>query len=388
MSRRIGDIEILRACAVLMVALHHINGVLTAYNAQTLPWPLTHLGGGFGVDVFFVISGYVIARGLLPRLSASSDWGHSWPLIKAFWIRRFWRLIPSAWLWLAVILLLAWGFNASGAFGSVSANLDAALAGLFNVANARFAACFKQCESSASFVYWSLSLEEQFYVLLPLLVFLGRSALPGILLVLVLVQWVIPRDIWLMAFRTDALLLGVLLAMLGGGAGRDTLVGRWLAARGVANVWLALAIGALLWLGSPTRGEFSYEVSAAAVLSLSLVWIASWNSDLFCRWRGIREIMLWLGSRSYAIYLIHVPVYLLIRELQYRFVGNGDTASGLYLAVAWPCAWLLIGALAELNFRLIESPLRQVGIRLTSESPVPAVPPSSLLCIAEPKSNS
>ncbi|MFJ3051314.1 acyltransferase family protein [Pseudomonas nitroreducens] len=388
MSRRIGDIEVLRAFAVLMVMFQHINGVLTAYNAPTLPWPLTHLGGGFGVDVFFVISGYVIARGLLPKLPASSTWSRSWPIIKAFWIRRFWRLIPSAWLWLAILMLLAWLFNESGAFGTVSANLDATLAGLFNVANARFAVCFKHCEFSASFVYWSLSLEEQFYLLLPLLVFLGRSALPCVLLALVLLQWVIPRDIWMMVFRTDALLLGVLLAMFGDSLSRSARPVRWLETRWVASAWLILVVGTLLYLGSPTRGEFSYEVGAAAVLSLSLVWIASWDKDLFFRSPGLRLVLLWLGSRSYAIYLIHVPVYLCIRELQYRLVGNGDTASSLYLAIALPIAWLLIGVLAEANFRFVEFPLRRVGIRLTSGARDLSTRSRPPLRAAEPTSNS
>ncbi|RFQ09602.1 acyltransferase, partial [Pseudomonas sp. ATCC 13867] len=83
--------------------------------------------------------------------------------------------------------------------------------GMLNVANARFAYCFGTCEFYSSFVYWSLSLEEQFYLLLPLLIFFVRGRwLPVLLGAWVLFQLVQARGLWLMAFRTDALLLGVL----------------------------------------------------------------------------------------------------------------------------------------------------------------------------------
>lgn len=389
MSQRIGDIEVLRACAVLLVAFQHLNGSLTTLNAPSLPWPMLHLGGSFGVDLFFAISGFVIARNLLPKLAPGCNWSAAWPVIKVFWIHRFWRLVPSAWLWLMIILLLAWQFNDSGVFGKLESNLDATLAGILNFANVRFASCFGRCDFYTSFVYWSLSLEEQFYLLFPLvLVLVGRRALPVVLIALVVVQMLQFRGLWLMAFRTDALLLGVLLAI----ASSSGLYERFRPER-LANVpflasfLLMAGMMAMLVLGKPARGYFTFEISLVALLSFFLVWLASYDLGLFCRARWLRAVMLWLGSRSYAIYLIHVPVYLLMRELQHRLLGNGDTSSPTYLAIALPMSWLLIAGLAELNFRFVESPLRRFGVRLTSGSRVSRAP-QRVLPAAEPASNS
>ncbi|KES23732.1 MULTISPECIES: acyltransferase [Pseudomonas] len=380
MNQRIGDIEVLRACAVLMVAFQHLNGSLTTLDAPSLPWPMLHLGGSFGVDLFFAISGFVIARNLLPKLARQSSWSAAWPVVKVFWIRRFWRLVPSAWLWLAIILLLVWQFNDSGVFGKLGSNLDATLAGVLNYANVRFASCFGRCDFYVSFVYWSLSLEEQFYLLFPLLlVFVGRRALPVVLIVLVLVQMLQFRGLWLMAFRTDALLLGVLLAMASGSGLYQRLRPERLAkVPFLASLALLAGVTAMLVLGKPARGYFTFEISLVALLSLLLVWLASYDLGLFCRVRWLRAVMLWLGSRSYAIYLIHVPVYLLMRELQHRLLGNSGTSSLTYLAIALPVSWLLIAGLAELNFRFVESPLRRFGVRLTSGSRASTTPRETL----------
>nr|WP_294977703.1 acyltransferase [uncultured Pseudomonas sp.] len=368
MNRRIADIEVLRAFAVLAVALYHVNGVLTGFNAPSLPWPFQQLGGWFGVDLFFAISGFVIARGLLGQMERPRRWGEAWPVIKVFWLRRFWRLIPSAWLWLAIMLLLSWLFNTSGVYGQVSANLEATLAGMLNVANARFAYCFGTCEFYSSFVYWSLSLEEQFYLLLPLLIFFVRGRwLPVLLGAWVLFQLAQARGLWLMAFRTDALLLGVLLAMAGGTGVYQRLKPMWLARRPlVAALILGAILANLAWLASPARGMYTYEVGAIAVLSAVLVWLASYDLDLFCRVRGLREVLFWLGSRSYAIYLIHVPVYLGASEVRLRLFSDVDRAAPVFLAIGLPACLAVIAALAELNYRFVESPLRRYGVRMTS----------------------
>ncbi|PER22380.1 hypothetical protein, partial [Bacillus cereus] len=72
---------------------------------------------------------------------------------------------------------------------------------------------FMHYEYGASFVYWTLSLEEQFYLILPLLVFVSRRYLVWVLLAVVLVQFFTWRALWLSVIRTDALALGVLLSI-------------------------------------------------------------------------------------------------------------------------------------------------------------------------------
>jgi len=211
MKTRIDDIEILRGIAVLMVVLHHAHGNLFTWATPKMELFYTYFSGWVGVDLFFAISGFVIARDLVPRLQASPGGDTTTRLVLAFWIRRFWRLIPSAWLWLLVILIASVAFNQAGAFGAFRTNLEATVAGVLQIANIRFAESFMNWPYGASFVYWSLSLEEQFYLLFPLVILLARRYLVYAMLALVLVQFFLVRTPMLMVFRTDALTLGVLL---------------------------------------------------------------------------------------------------------------------------------------------------------------------------------
>ena len=178
------DIEVLRAIAVLGVLFHHLQGslftdtvpLLEKIHAWAQPW--------WGVDLFFAISGFVIARSLIPALQGCTTRQEYWQQTGNFWLRRVFRLLPSAWLWLALILLACVFLNRSGAFGSLHANLQATLAGVLQYANFRFADSFFHYEYGSSFVYWSLALEEQFYLLFPLLIVLCRKHLVWALLAL------------------------------------------------------------------------------------------------------------------------------------------------------------------------------------------------------------
>ena len=170
MSRRIEDIEVLRGVAVLAVVLHHSIGNLFTWTTPGLSRFSAYFSGAFGVDLFFAISGFVIARDLVPRLQAATGSDMAFRITVAFWIRRAWRLLPSAWTWLALTLVAVVLFNQSGVFGGFRTNLEATVAGVLQVANLRFAETFGRSEYGASFVYWTLSLEEQFYLILPLLV--------------------------------------------------------------------------------------------------------------------------------------------------------------------------------------------------------------------------
>jgi peptidoglycan/LPS O-acetylase OafA/YrhL len=189
----ITDIEVLRAVAILVTVFSHFGDLF--------PW-----GNGFyqfankyfafwgGVDLFFVISGFVIAKRLIRHLSDANTLGQFWRNTKAFWIRRLFRIVPSAWFWLLTTYLLSITFNTSGTFRTVDANLGDAIAGILQVANFRHYLQFKDALPwGGNSVFWSLSLEEQFYFFLPVIFLLtGRNFLK-VVFVVVLVQLLIPR---------------------------------------------------------------------------------------------------------------------------------------------------------------------------------------------------
>ncbi|WP_263147098.1 acyltransferase, partial [Pseudomonas alcaligenes] len=360
MKGRIADIEVLRAVAVLFVLFQHI-GNLWPWTSSTLDLLYGAFGGTFGVDLFFAVSGFVIARDLVPRLLAAPDSASAWRVMQAFWVRRIWRLWPSAWLWLGLILLAVVGFNRSGVFGSLEANLQATAAGVLQYANLRFAQNFMLHEIGASFVYWSLSLEEQFYLLFPLLVVLFRRRLGVFLLLFALAQMALPRQqSFLMVFRTDALALGILIALW---SGRDS----WRALLPSLSAWgrgarLALALGlvaAMAWLSAHLQAV-RYAVALIALFSAALVLLASYDRDLLLADGRLRRLLVWVGTRSYALYLIHIPAFFATRELFHRLLPGQPPSPGLALAYL-ACALPLLGLLAEANFRLLETPLRRHG---------------------------
>jgi peptidoglycan/LPS O-acetylase OafA/YrhL len=374
-QRRIDDIEWLRAVAVLGVVVHHAQGNLFNWNPAWLGNLLGHLDMWSGVDIFFAISGFVIARSLLPKLQVcQSELGAASRQVGAFWIARAFRLLPSAWLWLGLILIGAWQFNRLGAFGSVHTNAMAALAGIFQVANFRFADAFANYPYGASFAYWSLSLEEQFYLALPLVALLLRRHVAWLLVLLIIVQAILPRTLLTMSLRTDALAWGVLLALTSRLPIFDRLEPRWLHGRRwlqrAITLLLVVAIAAVSARESLTIG---HRVSLIAVLAAILVWLAAYNHDFLSGLDGpIKRIMIWTGQRSYAIYLIHVPAFFFIRECWFRLIGTPPQGGVIPTAVFAIAAGALIALLAEFNFRMVERPLRRVGRRVANRIAKPS----------------
>ena len=362
MNTRISDIEVLRAVAVLFVVFQHL-GSLFPWTLAPLEMLYSYMGGTFGVDLFFAVSGFVIARDLIPRLLSAPDKATAWKTMLAFWVRRIWRLWPSAWLWLSVILLAVLVFNRSGAFGSFEANLQATFAGIFQYANVRFAQNFMVREIGASFVYWSLSLEEQFYLLFPVLIIVFRRHLGWALLAVALIQICMPRNHpYLMMFRTDALALGILLALWSRKASWQAVLPKFLMLGRWGCLLLVLTCIGIMTLLSSRLELTHYAIGIIAILSALLVLMASYDRDLLLPNSWVKTLLVWIGGRSYAIYLIHVPVFFATRELFYRLYP--EQIESLQLTVAYLItAAVMLTVLVQLNFRMLEMPLRKYGAK-------------------------
>lgn len=324
---------------------------------------LTHADFWFGVDLFLAISGFVIARSLIPQMHAcAKDVRARWRVIVAFWIRRVWRLLPSAWIWLGIMLLAAVWFNRSHAFGPVHANIMATLAGVFDVANFRFADALFRYPYGTSFVYWSLSLEEQFYLLLPLAVLVLRRRIYLLMIALVAIQLMLTRGILLMAIRTDAIALGVLLAIAYDGRAYARFEPRWLLRLKVFRVLIpCLLLAGLAIMASADMQTWRFSISAIALMSAVLVWLASYGRSYVVPDGWFKRALVWVGARSYAIYLIHIPAYFALRESGFRLGVGGDASLSIPPWLLGVLALACILLLADLNYRYLERPLRQHG---------------------------
>jgi peptidoglycan/LPS O-acetylase OafA/YrhL len=371
----IGDIEVLRAIAVLFSVVNHLD-LLFPWTAGRHPaWERYATLWG-GVDLFFCISGFVIARSFLHQrgslLVADKSWRGFLAAAGPFWIRRAWRILPSAWLWLAVAVLCSAFFNHSGVWGSLAGNAADALSAVVYLANLHWLNCFHDAATVCNRVsyglshYWSLSLEEQFYILFPIGIFLAtqRTLLPAILLG-ILAQFFLPRFSWdpLWAFRTDALLIGIALALWQGQdshrRAEPSFLGRpWLR---LPAVLLALAV--LAFLPSPSD-PLRFSTGLLALQCGLLVWLASYDRGYILGQGWISKIFSWLGARSYALYLIHLPAFLATRALWSALAPAGTAFGGSYTLRFALTAFALTALCVEVNFRLVERPLRRQGRRM------------------------
>lgn len=348
LNGRLAGLDGLRALAVIAVVLYHFFPVL-------LP------GGFIGVDVFFVISGFLIT-GLL--VSEHSRAGHI--SLRRFWQRRARRLVPP----LVPVILL----SCTVAFligGDVLVGLGAQLLGAttfgYNwVSIATDSSYFSVNEPELLRNLWSLAVEEQFYLIWPLLllaVLLIRR--PRVRLAVVTALFV-ASALWMgvlyqpgadptrVYYGSDThsfgLFAGAALAMLlrrpSGQRNEMPRLRPWFGAAAVVAL-IAFAV----WL--PEDGSATYRGGLVAVSLATAVVI----------WAGVRggrfgqlldaAPLRYLGERSYGIYLWHWPLLVLLQVL-------------------WPTGGLLpIGLLAAaitvvcagLSYRWLEQPIRRIGLR-------------------------
>ncbi|AIS95852.1 acyltransferase family protein [Burkholderia thailandensis MSMB59] len=360
------DIEVLRATAIIGTLASHLDILFFWGNSNLAALQKVFFMWG-GVDLFFCISGYVITGNLLRILPPDRRMGFS-SFAVPFWIRRAWRIVPSAWLWLAIPLVLSVVANRTGYLGTPIGNAIDSLSAVAQVANFHFWSCYAIPKTTCGVdqVYWSLSLEEQSYILLPILLyFASRRTVVVILSIVILVQLFLPRPIlsffWFV--RTDALALGALLAILKQGNFLDSLNPSYLSNRLVSRICfsaLCILIAAIPGAGS----DIPFHTGMVALVSAAMVWIASYDNNYVLPNGLLKNVLIYIGSRSYAIYLIHVPMYRVTREIWVWTEGASMVIDGRYSLRFALTAMILTFTFAELNFRFIESPLRKYGARL------------------------
>lgn len=350
----IKEVDGLRAVAIAAVLITH-------YLPQD--WAV-HRWNVDGVRLFFVISGYLITGILLKAVGESRDWKE---LSKVFYARRFLRIFPPYY----ALLLLSW---AAGVGFPEGAGWTTALY-VFN---------FHQGLSDNPFLYlghlWSLSVEEQFYLLWPwLVIFMPKERLgtwiaicvalgPASRLVLALsgAEHEMIRGFPLSCF--DALAAGAWLAWAGRGFGGG-LLARWRAVRGWLGVVCYFAVSLKGFAPIPPVLDEVLTPCLRAVYMLALL-------DWAIEFRGSRLTALlrspplaYVGKISYGIYLFHFvtlfPLYKLI-----KLAGNPPLmAEPIPFALAWTALTL---AVASISWHLFESPL--LGLKRHFTYGAPGVP--------------
>ncbi len=372
-NHRLDEIECLRAVAILFTLFHHTPFYLfilpnsffnDVYSTATF-WG--------GVDLFFVISGFVIMRSFTQQLARSS--GFYWRTAGGFWIRRFFRILPSAWLWIGIYLLCTQYLNYAGAFGNLTQNIKDSMAAILQWANIYGLKCGagRAMSCGPNGIYWSLSLEEQFYILLPVTIFLLRRFLVPFLILASVVQFFIFRPDWSLgwAVRTDALIYGVLLAIWSQKKSYLKFEPKFLKRFFWLQPIIVFGLIAAMSIFPATPNQIQVGTGLLALTCAALVYLASFDNSYIMPDNWFRRILVWLGSRSYSIYLIHIIAFRLSYEVMYQFTEPGfrfsPDDSWKLAAIAYPILFLF----SELNYRFVEQPFRRYGLQLAQRFTLP-----------------
>jgi peptidoglycan/LPS O-acetylase OafA/YrhL len=365
----------MRALAVVAVMVYHAN-------PDWLP------GGFLGVEVFFVISGYLITLLLISERERTYRIS-----LRTFWLRRARRLLPALFTMMAIVVTWTALFQPR-ALGQLRGDV---IAGLFYVSNYYQIWVGQGYTAAGDFAplrhLWSLAVEEQFYVFWPIvmIVLLGRSGtrrvadvsrwLFGGAVVLTLIvaalfyggpigdPAVTPDAYWWIGDRPigkiDTLYLGTLSRLAGimlGAAfamvwrpaaiirGPLRTKGRWFDVVAVAALVLLGWMSVTQYLATPSGANpfiFRGGLFVCSLATLAVVAAITHRGAMANRWLG-SGVLVWIGLRSYGLYLYHWPIYQMIRGVAGNKLDLGEFLVAVVLTVV----------VAQASYRFVETPIR------------------------------
>ena len=343
------DVDGLRAIAVLAVLAFHA-------------FPQLAPGGFAGVDIFFVISGFLISGIILERLRDGS-----FSFADFYW-RRVRRIFPALALVLAACVALGWLLMLPDEFRGLGKHVAAGAAFLSNVLLWRETGYFDTAAELKPLLHlWSLGVEEQYYVVWPLLLFLFRRR-PRLMLAMIAAVAAISfsANLWMTAKTESAgfylpfgrfweLMAGSFLAYaVHHGAPRVRYTGALCALGG------ALVVASLLLL----HDEFAFP-GGWALLPVAGTVLIIWAgpSAWLNRYVLSRPGMVWVGLISYPLYLWHWPLLYFA-----RIALGGELSSAARLAV---CGLSVL--LAWLTYELVEKKIRFARLPSVARAAGPAL---------------
>jgi peptidoglycan/LPS O-acetylase OafA/YrhL len=373
---RVTQLDAIRGFALCMVLTIH------SFHVQPLSWATKVLERmlptmWISVDLFFVLSGYLIT-GILIRTRSQPGY------FRRFYIRRVLRILPAYYLILVLIFFVLPHFDSFvRAFAEMSSREGFAWTYWLHVQNLLFAIGKPDLPWPGTYHFWSLAVEEQYYLLWPFVVLAAPPALFRRICVYLfllcagvkLVEVATHGD-WILIYmgtptRIDGLAAGSFVACLS----RDEAT-RWARPATIAAFIagaVLLVIQALTPEPHDVRSTAAITTLAACAFGVALLRVHARVPPL-TRDLLKSRVLVWLGVHSYGIYLLHLPILMLVtsfmmghRAWLHALPVNAinfalGTAS---LAVTLPIAWLM--------FRAIEKPAMDLRFKLAPD-PTPATP--------------
>jgi peptidoglycan/LPS O-acetylase OafA/YrhL len=366
--RRLPGLDGLRGIAVLAVIIYHADVSLL-------------VGGFLGVDVFFVLSGFLITTLLINELTETNTVDRA-----RFYLRRIRRLMPALFLVLFFSVLVSGLFVLDAAY-HVRRDLPWAMTFVLNWSYLFFEQSYFVNISRPPLLQhlWSLSVEEQFYVIWPIMLIalykvkIGKISprakifIASSVLAIASTAWMvhlsvangfpIPNDPSRVYFGTDTHAMGLLVGCAAAALWRSERLNVKLTPDRAAAMnglgLLSIAGLAYFFLYVSELNEFLYRGGflVLSILTVILVVVAAHPGLKFGQRLG-NPVLKWFGDRSYGIYLWHWPIFVLMR-------------TGIDIQWSDPVAFVvkiaIVLVIADLSYRYVEMPIRNgaIGSRLT-----------------------
>jgi peptidoglycan/LPS O-acetylase OafA/YrhL len=368
--KRIFGLDLLRATAILLVMLHH--------GFQLFPFPFPPVPDG--VDIFFVLSGYLIGGILIKTVEKKQDF--SWSDLKTFWFRRWFRTLPAFWVTLLINLIIYFFINLQTQTAKDTFKLMFVKEKLweyfFFIQN--FATNLKSRFFAES---WSLSVEEWFYLLLPVFIFFsiksGLKPLKAIFLSILIIivvpillrfsfsdihlklTWLSTRMVVVM--RLDSIGCGVLMAFI-----RYYKPKIWDV---LANYKSLILLGAIIFYGSFLIIFMGHEYLNSSVLT-NLFFYTFTNigvmiaipamSKMMAKDTVFEKVITFISLTSYSIYLLNYSIIVVLIQI---IRPNPATRIEEFISLM---AYLIVtfGA-SYLMYRFVEQPFMRLRDKYFSE---------------------
>ncbi len=348
--KRILELDGIRGIAILLVVYWHYIAIPLQVEGSIYLYYVKYAGAltWCGVDLFFVLSGFLIGGILFDNRNNKN-------YFRTFYIRRFFRIFPLYFLWLLLFIVLTTFFTVDNPI-------------VFNEpypiwSYVLFIQNFLLDEngfgSSWLALTWSLAVEEQFYLFLPFMIyfFKPRYVAPTLIILIFLapVARFMTEGIGSYVYtycRTDSLMTGVLIAWL---IKKDRFVDIITIHRKFLLFTISILILAVIYLTYLITqvGDVVNHFVFAVLFGLSILAVITNKNSYFANILR-NKALLWLGSRSYAIYLFHPA----INGLWHRSLNPNDIPTdniGELQIVIYSMISVIF--LAEISYRIFESPL-------------------------------
>lgn len=356
-GERIGELDGIRALAIALVLVWHYF-CIQIFPEPATPWAPVKAALATtwsGVDLFFVLSGFLIGGVLLDHRNAKNAW-------PTFFMRRVCRIFPAYFVVVGLfIIAVLLGFSSNSwlvgdpmplwSYATFTQNF-------FMAARDAYGAQWVA-------ITWSLAVEEQFYLVIPLLLlFLPKRFSTFVLIALIIAAPIFRAnmerlDAYLLPFsRADSLLSGVLCAMIVRHDIWKQYAARWRVVLPIPFIafgaWVAYETAT-----GPLPGLVWVHVALAGFYASLILLVLAWRGATITA--PLRSASLrWLGERSYAIYLLH---QLVSGSVHGQLFGRPPVMTDLASVGATLLSLVLTFVLAELSYRVVETPFLKLGRR-------------------------